>query len=348
MRLCCMADRRLHVIGSYPADTAEQAMREMLRRAGRHLAYLPDGETGERREWIAHIIRSLRGHPDLELRQDGSWSTYADPLTFRVRRGHRLTGASLDFGHVAAYAQARPVFERLRSEFGRPGLAFQVGIPGDLDMAMFALGRTGPFTHRQPFTDAAVREIEDIHRRAGDEVLFQLEVPAEQVFVAMAPWPLRAAVARWTGGGIAELARRAPAGARFGVHLCLGDLAHEALTRIADAGPLVALANAIARRWPAGRSLEFLHLPLAAGDDQPSLDRAFHAPLRGLRLPPHTRIVAGLLHEARTAEEHRQVLATVEDAVGAPVDVAASCGLGRRNRLAAEHTLERGVELCEA
>ena len=42
-----MVGRRLHVIGSYLAATAEDAMREMLARAGPHLAYLPDGETGE-------------------------------------------------------------------------------------------------------------------------------------------------------------------------------------------------------------------------------------------------------------------------------------------------------------
>ncbi|WP_300008813.1 hypothetical protein [Pseudonocardia sp.] len=205
---------------------------------------------------------------------------------------------SLDFGHAAA----RPVFDALRAEPGRTDLAFQVGIPGDLDMAMFTLGPTGPLTHRRPFGDAAVAEITRIHAAAGDDVLFQLEVPAEHVFVAMAPGPLRPAVARLTGGGVAALARRAPEGARFGLHLCLGDLGHKALTRTGDAPPMVSQANAIARRWPAGRPLEFVHAPLAAGDEPPSLDPAFYAPLSGLRLHVGTRFVAGILHEGRSTD----------------------------------------------
>jgi hypothetical protein len=341
-------ERRVHLIGSYPADTPEDAMREVLKRAGPHLAYLPDGETGARRNWIASIIDGLRGHPDLQVCRDGGWSDYRDPLNFKVRRGHRLDGASLDFGYVAAYEMAQQQFQALRTEFDRDDLAFQVGIPGDLDMAMFTLGPTGPFTHRRPFTDAVVRQITEIHQLGGDGVLVQLEAPAEQVFVTMAPAPLRPGIARWAGSGIAELARRSPVGTRFGVHLCLGDLGHKSLTGLSNAQPLVVMANALARRWPSDRTLEFVHAPLAAGADPPPLDPAFYAPLHGLRLPQRTRFVAGFLHEARSADEHKTILAAIENAVGAPVDVAASCGLGRRSREAAEHTLARGAELCEA
>lgn len=341
-----MGDRRLHVIGSYPAATAEDAMRDMLEKAAPHLAYLPDGETGERRDWIVHIINGLRGHPDLRVRTDGDWSDYEHQLTFAVRRGHRLHGDSLDFGHAAAHAAARPAFEALRTEYGRPDLRFQVGIPGDLDMAVFTLGPTGPFTHRRPFTESAVREITRIHAVAGDDVVFQLEVPAEQVFVATAPGPLRPVVARWAGRGVAALARRSPDGARFGIHLCLGDLGHKALARTVDASPAVHLANAIARSWPAGRPLEYVHAPLAAGDEPPSLDPAYYAPLAALRLPVGTRFVAGLLHESRSTEELRGVLAAIEAAIGHPVDVAASCGYGRRTVQEAQRTLDQGVDLC--
>jgi hypothetical protein len=40
------------------------------------------------------------------------------------------------------------------------------------------------------------------------------------------------------------------------------------------------------------------------------------------------------------------VLATVERLLGRPVDVASSCGLGRRDAAAARRTLERTAELC--
>jgi hypothetical protein len=67
--------------------------------------------------------------------------------------------------------------------------------------------------------------------------------------------------------------------------LCLGDLGHKSLGRLRDAGPLVLLAKAIVQRWPAGRPLEYLHAPLAAGEDPPPADPAFYRPLERLKLP---------------------------------------------------------------
>jgi len=71
-------------------------------------------------------------------------------------------------------------------------------------------------------------------------------------------------MARFLGGGVARLARLAPAGARFGIHLCLGDMITEPLASMPDNQSGVLLANAIAKAWPAGRSLEFVHAPFAA------------------------------------------------------------------------------------
>jgi hypothetical protein len=334
------------LVGSIPADDAESAMRQALREVGPYLRHLPDGETGERRNWVVGTINGLRSPPDLEVRREGDWSNYTDQLNFRVRKGHRLTGDSLDLGYLAAYRNSYPVFERLRNEYARPGLGFQVGIPGDFDMALFALGPTGPFRHRRPFADATVRDIEQIHARAGDDVVFQLEVPAELVFMTKVPATAQPAMAAWMGRAVTNVARRAPRGARFGVHLCLGDLGHQALGRLRDVGPLVRLGNAIARRWPAGRPLEYVHAPLAAGEEPPVLDAPFYRPLDRLRLPQHTRFVAGFLHEARTLDELRQILAHVESHLGRAADVASSCGLARRGPDAAVAVMRQGAELC--
>lgn len=341
-------NRRTLLVGSIPAGSAEEAMTLAMREVGPYLRYIPDGETGERDRWVVSIINSLRSHPDLEVRKEGNWSNYKDQLNFAVRKGHTLTGESLDFGHVAAYQDSWPVFERLREEFHRPDLVFQVGIPGDFDMALFALGLTGPFRHRRPFTEATVREIEQIYASAGDEVLFQIEVPAELVFVTQVPRSVQPVMAAWLGGIVANLARRAPQGARFGVHLCLGDLGHKALGTLRDATPLVRLTEAIIRRWPTEHPLEYVHAPLAAGEEPPVLDASFYRPLGSLRLPAATRFVAGLLHEARSLDELHQILAQLDSLLGQPVDVAASCGLARRGADAAITVMRQSAELCRA
>lgn len=207
-----MSHRRTLLVGSIPAASAEHAMTLAMREVGPHLRYLPDGGTGERDHWVMGIVNSLRSHPDLRVRREGNWSSYKDQLNFVVRRGHRLTGESLDFWHVAAYEENRPVFERLCKEFARTDLIFQVGIPGD--MALFTFGLTGPFRHRRPFTEATVREIEQIHTRAHGDVLFQLEVPVELVLVTQVPGVIQPVMAAWMGGVVTDLAARAPRGAR--------------------------------------------------------------------------------------------------------------------------------------
>lgn len=227
-----------------------------LEHLGGRLHSLPDGETGERRNWIIHIIESLRAHPDLEVSREGDWSDYDRTVTFKVRRGHGLAGSSLDFGHVAAVEAAWPVYEARRTQVEADGMAgkpvFQVGIPGDFDMALFTLGPVAGLRRRRAFTDATTDEIHQIFRAHGHEIVFQIEVPAELVFVSRFPPLLQPVAARWLGGGVANLARRAPAGARFGVHLCLGDMNHRALGRMRDVSPLVRLANAIVKAGPRG------------------------------------------------------------------------------------------------
>jgi hypothetical protein len=199
---------------------------------------------------------------------------------------------------------------------------------------------------RQPFTDATVRDIRQIHNESGDDVVFQVELPVETVFVAKAG-PLGSLVAARMAAGLHRMVVAAPEGTRFGIHLCLGDLGHKALSGLRSAGPLVTLANAISAGWPAGRQLEYLHAPLAAGDEPPSLEPAFYRPLSGLQLPTHTKFVAGFLHESRTLDEQRRLLAVIEGAVGDQVDVAATCGLGRRSDADAFTTMDQARALCE-
>jgi hypothetical protein len=340
-----MSSRHALLLGTLPGESTEQAMQDALDRLGPYLRWLPDGETGSRRVWIVGMINSFRDHPDLEVAKDGDMHDYQSQLHFRVRKGHQFTGDRLDLGYLAAYQAGRPIFDRLTAAAGvQP--TYQVGVPGDLNFAMFATGPTRMFQTRKAFGDATLRDLRQIHTEAAGEVVFQLEVPAETVSVTMTPGPLRGLAAGWMASSVIKLAKAAPVGARFGVHLCLGDLGHRALGKLRNAAPLVRLANAIVAKWPADRTLEYVHAPLAQGDQPPSLEPAFYQPLADLQLPASTPFVAGFLHEARSLEEQRTILAIIEDAVGRQVDVAAACGLGRRSPEAAYATMDQARDLC--
>lgn len=338
--------RLAHLVGSIPAGDAGEAMGLALDLLGPHLRWLPDGETGRRSNWIVHIIESLRHHPDLELARDGYWTDYEDTPRFRLRSGHTLDGATLDLGHVDAFAASYPEFRRLRDERDRDGLAFQVGLPSALDLALFSFGPAGAWRQRGAFADALAREIEAIHERAGDDVVFQLEAPAELVLLARLPEPAQRLAAPRLAQGLLDLAARAPEAARFGVHLCLGDMNHRALGRLRNASPLVHLANALAARWPSGRPLEFVHTPLAAADEPPANRVSFYAPLARLELDPATAFVAGFVHEDHPLQAQEALRDHLDGLIGREVGVATSCGLGRRDRGAAVATMERAAALC--
>ena len=342
-----MPAREAHLVGSLPGPTPATAMATALEILGPYLRSLPDGETGERRNWIISIIEGLRTHPALELRKQGDWSDYDKTPRFRVRKGRRLYGASLDFGHVAAVRDSFPQFEQALASAGRPDLAFQQGVPGDFDLAMFTLGPAGALRHRRPFTEATLAEIRDIKALTGPATIFQIEVPAELVLLAKAPGAARPSLARLLARTVTGLAAAAAEGTRFAVHLCLGDMNNRAFGTTTDAEPLVLLGNAIVRSWPAGRPLDLMHAPFAAADQPATTDPAFYAPLQHLTLPTAVRFAAGFAHESQTLTGQRQIRTIIEDRLQRRVAIASACGLGRRSETAGRAVLERTAELCE-
>ena len=52
------------------------------------------------------------------------------------------------------------------------------------------------------------------------------------------------------------------------------------------------------------------------------------------------------MHEDRSLDQERDLVSLIERLSGRNVDVATSCGLGRRDREAALATIEQAAELC--
>lgn len=341
-------NRRVHLVGTIPADSTGSAMRLVSDTLGESIIdWLPDGETGNRKNWIGRLVESLRDHPDLELSKEGDWSDYDSTPRFKVKKGHDFSSVDLDyFEHFEA---SWPEFKNVRSDLGRTDLAFQIGIPGPIDLAFAAFGFNPVDGLRRagPFERATVTEIEKIKGVAGNEVVFQLEIPIEVELVNRIPPPLRKPGARLLGKKILRVVSDSPEGTRWGFHLCVGDMNNKAFSKLRDLGPAVDLANAIVSRFPQGRTLEFLHLPLAHGSIPPTTDPRFYAPLIDLDLPPGIRFIAGYAHEAQSLEEQEKVRDIVEVMVGRKVDIAAACGLGRRDLEAARANLERSRHLVD-
>ncbi|WIX77808.1 hypothetical protein QRX50_41480 [Amycolatopsis carbonis] len=329
-------DRRLHFVGTLPqfAD-ADEAFRWQRGELAGQLRRISGGETGKRLQWFVPVVKELKRSGAVRVVKDGDWTGYDDTDRLAARR---LEPGQIPL-HIADDALAE--FELLRAS-GNPATAgepLQVGAPGYLDMALFIFGPLGVVKHARAFLRAAQAQISRVQAAEGDRVVFQLELPLALIAVTAAPPPLRRLVAELMAFLVPRQAARAPEGTRFGVHLCFGDLGHRALRQPRSAAPMVALANAVVRRWPVGRPLDFVHLPMSGGDEPPPA-AAFYAPLRRLR-PGSAVVVAGIAHERQDERAQLTVRDHVETALGRPVDLATSCGLGRRSPAQAEGAVTR-------
>lgn len=343
-----MGSRGVHFVGSFPGENTDDAMRAMLDAAGPRLRTLPTGET-RRYEWyIQPIIEDLVSQGVLEVKKPGTWQTSRDRTIHRVPHGKELTGDMMELGYLGEAEEALPIFQGLRAARDLPELALQIGLPTDFTLTFIATGVSGIRSHRKAFYDATVRDITAVHELVGDDVVVQLEATAEMVLMAKSqPVHRRVEAALGLGRGIAELAASAPAGTRFGVHLCLGSIRNRARTTMRDLRPFVELANSVVRHWPSGRPLTYIHGPLAAGDIPPSTNPEFYAPLAELSLPEGTNFYAGFVHESPTVAQQLETLRMIENALGRPVDgVASACGLGRRPRPIADALVVRADTLA--
>ena len=348
--------RRAHLVGSIPGTSAAEAMEAALSRLAPYLLTLSDGETGPRAWWIGACIRNMGDNPDVELTGGGQrdFSSYQDVPQYRLRQDATLSPANLEacLPYEDAFTGSYPLFRDLRVKYGRPDLPFQVGIPGALDLAVDAFGFEVGFDPRyyQPALEATASQVSKIGMAGGDDVVFQLETPAALISTAMAD---DAAAAAQTAGQMAaltiQLPAAVPAGTRFGVHLCLGDLNHKSMIGMRDIGPAVVLANELAAAWPSDRTLEFIHMPFAAAEEPPAFDPAFYRPLTQLNIPESVRFIAGCIHENLSSDKQVELLRMIESQAGREADVAAACGLGRRPDVAqAWDAMEKALLLVES
>jgi len=134
----------LLLVGSIPLDTVEQVFRTIGGPLGPYLAYMPDGEVGDRRYWIDGIAyRVLNGHPEIEtLRRPAPdengverWRPQGahDQFQFRVKPGVRevrFGDPGWRLGYARDAVNSYFVFRQLKKEGVIPaGVRFQVCMP---------------------------------------------------------------------------------------------------------------------------------------------------------------------------------------------------------------------------
>jgi hypothetical protein len=313
-----------HLVGSVPLGSAEEVFRAVSATLGPYLARIPDGETGERTNWIAWQYGVLARCPQLEPVPIGDRG-YLRKQLVQLRKDGNQEVRFDNLGYADAALASYRVFARLRREGVIPQQCrFQVSLPTPL----------APMTVFVKFEDRATVEpayearlLAELDVILGSiphsDLAIQWDTAVEMAHIE-GVWP-----AHFTDGLIGiydrlvRIGNRVPLDVELGYHLCYGDFGHRHFMPPANAEKLVRLANVLGAR--VGRPLQWIHLAFPVGWTQPGPV----SPLSRLDLPQGTQVFLGVVHFADGvpgAQRRVDLAGRFLPSFG----VATECGWGRR------------------
>ena len=315
----------VHLVGSIPLSNADTVFETACSILGQHLQRVPDGETGERSNWINWQLPLMMNMPIFDTIPPAP-DRYPPIPQVKVRQG--ISQEELEFGALG-YSQSAlssyDKFVQLKQEGTIPAeCKFQICLPTPLaPVAVFVV----------PEDQANVEASYEARLLAElDEIL--TVIPHTEVAIQ---WDTAVEFALWEGiwpthftdvkAGIIErllkLGNYVPATVEMGYHLCYGDSQHKHFVEPKDMANLVEVANALFTGVE--RPINWIHMPVP----RDRTDKAFFAPLKNLSLPSETELYLGLVHFTDGVAGAQQRIEAAQQVIS-DFGVATECGFGRR------------------
>ncbi len=318
--------RGVHLVGSVPLGDAEDVFRAANSILGGRLRRIPDGETGERTNWIGWQARFIGSNPHFEM-MPPNLTDYAPLPHFKLRSP--LSSGEITFERLG-YADAAKASYTVFSQLKQAGLIpastrFQVSLPTPLAPVVAFIVPKDQAVVEPAYEAAMFAELDQIAAAIPHhELAIQWDVAVEfgileQAISTAFDDAKKAVVER-----LVRLGNRVPADIELGYHLCYGDVGHKHIIEPEDASKLVEVAHAISSG--VGRQITWIHMPVPRN----RTDDAYFAPLRHLELHPETELYLGLVHFTDGVEGTQRRIAAAQKVV-VDFGVATECGMGRRN-----------------
>jgi len=330
----------LLLVGSIPVDTAEQAFRIVGGALGPWLAYMPDGEVGDRRYWIDGLAyRVFNGHRELETikwpaaDEDGveRWQPRGrdDEFAFRVKPGVarvRFGDPGWRLGYTRDAVNAYAIFRSMKKEGVIPQhVRFQVCLPLTYSAVTYFFPDPDDVARVAPGVTEALRaevaKMVELIPTADLAIQWDLAIENRLIDMKLAGGTQAALrEAERVMVPASEICPHIPDQVELGFHACFGTL-NGWPSRQPDslAGAIMLLNAAVAA---AGRRVDFVHFPtLGAVTD------TFFAPLRDLRAGD-ARVYVGAIHHLHGAAGLRGQVQVVRKYLS-EFGLAAPCGWGR-------------------
>jgi hypothetical protein len=342
--------RDVHLVGSVPGASAVEVFERVGAALGARLKRIPDGETGERADWITWLEPVFANSPALE-KSDEIFKLHAAAtprIRYRLRPGRTAKDVTFDNLFYADIGErSYRDFARLKQQGKIPAhCRFQIDLVPAHSVIWLYL-QDDLHAPLDPVYNAALeREIDKIAARLPhDQIAIQFDV-ASAVFARLerndvssygrSKAETQATFARILIG----LANRVPADIELLFHFCYGDSNHKHVVEPTDMADMVALANRLTEGI--ARPIHLIHMPVP----RDRFDDAYFAPLKNLALKPHTELSLGLVHHTDGTDGSRRRLAAAEK-FARGFSVATECGFGRRRPDTIDELLRIHAEVAD-
>ncbi len=340
----CACD--LHFVGSVPLANASEVMQTLSARLGPWLPRIPDGETGERADWIQYqedVIARLPGAEKVGGTGDmrSASAKRAHTGKFRIPAGTRLEPSMLgDLGYARAAIDSFNDYAILRSNGAiAPECRYMVALPTPYNVISFCVLPESAAAVEAVYEARLIEEVQQIiDAIPHDQLSLQwdcahdmqaFDIASLDAAVAGGRIPSRSAREPWFSpakqGIVDRLVRfgnLVPAGVELGFHLCYGSYGGRHFIEPESMAAMVELSNALLAGVK--RRIDFIHMPVPIEHD----DDAYFAPLRNLDQPAGTRYYLGLIHERDGVDGTLRRYASARRHL-ADFGLSTECGFGR-------------------
>src|SRR5437764_5984604 len=321
--------RDVHLVGSVPGESAAEVFEKVSAALGPHLKRIPDGETGERADWIVWLEPVFANSPALEKSDElfRLHATATPRIRYRLKPGRSAADVRFDNLFYADIAErSYQDFARLKREAKIPARCrFQIDLVPPHSVIWLFLQDDLHAPLDPVYNEALKREIDKIASRLPhDQIAIQFDV-ASAVFARLerndrsSYGGSKSETQETFGRILVDLASHVPADIELLFHFCYGDSNHKHVVEPTDMADMVELANRLARGIK--RPIELIHMPVPRSRS----DEAYFVPLNGLKLKAPTELSLGLVHYSDGVAGTRRRLAVAEKLVK-DFSIATECG----------------------
>ena len=310
-----------HLVGSIPLSNTHAAMDTTARLLSQYIKRIPDGETGERSNWIRWQEKVFSSVEALEL-------TSSDPYrsVFGLKGDRSIDQLELPpLGYAEAALDSFSVFLAMQQAGRIPNnMRFQVSLPTPLAPVQFYIDAKTQPDFEPIYEKKLLEELSIIADSIPHEKLAVQWDTAVEFGILEGTFPtFFSDKASEILARLIRLGKAVPDTIELGFHLCYGDSGHQHFVEPRDTSLLVNVANGIA--IGINRTLNWLHLPVP----RDRIDDDYFQPLTKLSLHEKTELYLGLIHMSDGAPGARRRIETAKRFVQ-EFGIATECGFGRR------------------